>query len=195
MSSIQDIASRNQGFVTASGVSAAGLQRRMLSEAVAAGTLLKLDRGLYCLPETWEDEFVVAQHRFSRGVFSHETALYLHGLIDGAPESLTMTFPRGYNTSNARRAGIITSTAPEGEYELGLTSCVKTIYGNSVVVYDMERTLCDMIRGTAKPDLQLFLPAIKSYLSSSQRNILKLQANAEKLGVGKKINKYLEVLL
>lgn len=90
-----EIAAANKGFVTASAVEAHGVQNRELSKAVKRGDLVKIVRGLYCTPETWEDEYVAAQYRFARGVFSHDTALYLLGLSDSAPEILTMTFPRG----------------------------------------------------------------------------------------------------
>lgn len=192
--SILKIAADHEGFVTAAAVSSAGLQRRLLSEAVATGVLIRVDRGLYCLPETWEDEYVIAQHRFSRGVFSHDTSLYLQGLSDRAPESLTLTFPRGYNTSNVRQLGIVSKVAPRGQFELGLTIAT-TMYGNEVTIYDAERSLCDMIRGTSDPDTQVFVPALKSYLSSSRRNTPKLQDVAERLGVARKMNGYLGVLL
>lgn len=153
-----------------------------------------MGRGLYCTPDAWEDEYVVVQHRFARGVFSHDTALYLLGLSDSAPEALTMSFPRGYNPSSAKRAGIVTKSSPEGLHDLGLVE-VETPYGNLVRASNAERTLCDMLRGTASPDLQLLSPAMRAYLSSPGRSLPKLQEYAEELGVGRKIRRYLEVLL
>ncbi len=155
---------------------------------------MRVERGLYCTPDTWEDEYVVAQHRFARGVFSHDAALYLLGLSDAAPEVLTMSFPRGYNPSSAKLAGIMTKSSPEGLHDLGVAEVV-TPYGNTVRVYDTERTLCDMLRGTASPDLQLLSPAMRAYLSSKGRDLPKLQSYSEKLGVAGKVRKYLEVLL
>lgn len=194
MESIENIAFEDGGFITATGATRRGVQRRALSAAVEAGTLVRVDRGLYCLPETWEDEYVVAQHRYTRGVFSHDTALYLLGLSDQAPEKLTMTFPRGYNTTLARRFGVIAKSAPKDRFELGGTTA-ETPYGNEVAVYDAERTLCDMMRGAAEPDKQLLIPAMKGYLSSGKREIVKLQDCARALGVSGKMNAYLEVLL
>lgn len=162
--------------------------------AVNRGVLIKIDRGLYCLPNAWEDEYLIAQHRYSRGIFSHDTALYLLELSDQAPESLYMTFPRGYNTSHPRNSSIVTKTAPKNEFRLGLMEA-RSPYGNRIVSYNAERTLCDMLRGTAHPDTQLFIPALKTYLSDSSRNVVKLQGYAAKLGVSKKMKSYLEVLL
>lgn len=158
------------------------------------GKLVKVERGLYCTPETWEDEYVTAQHRFARGIFSHDTALYLLGLSDSAPESLTMSFPRGYNPSSAKKSRITTKSSPNGLHDLGLTE-LTTPYGNTARVYNSERTLCDMLRGTSSPDLQLLSPAFRSYLSSNERDLPKLQSYAKKLGVATKVRKYMEVLL
>ena len=97
--------------MTASEAKARGIQNRELADAVDRGELVKTARGLYCTPETWEDEYVRAQHRFARGIFSHDTALYLLGLSDSVPESLTITFPRGYNPSSAKKSGIIAKSS------------------------------------------------------------------------------------
>lgn len=171
-----------------------GIRSRNLADAVRSNKLVRIARGLYCTPDTWEDEYVVAQHRFTRGVFSHDTALYLLGLCDSAPESLTMSFPRGYNPSSAKREGIVAKSSPEGLHDLGLAE-LTTPYGNAVCAYGAERTLCDMLRGTSSPDLQLLSPAFRSYLSSGACNLPKLQSFADKLGVAAKVRKYMEVLL
>ena len=105
-----------------------------------------------------------------------------------------MSFPRGYNPSAAKDAGIITKSSPFDLHELGETEAV-TPYGNVIRTYNAERTLCDMLRGTRTPDLQLLGPAFHSYLASSSRSLPKLQSYAEKLGVAKKVRRYLEVLL
>ncbi len=190
----EEIATANNGFLTASAARDNGVQSRDLADAVGRGELVRVARGLYCTPDTWEDEYVVAQHRFARGVFSHDTALYLLGLCDSAPESLTMSFPRGYNPSAAKAEGIVTKSSPEGLHDLGITE-LTTPYGNAVRAYDAERTLCDALRGTSSPDLQLLSPAFRSYFSSGGRNLPKLQSFADKLGVTAKVRRYMEVLL
>lgn len=189
-----EIAESNNGFITTANVTSCSIQRRELTRAVKEGRLVKVERGLYRTPEAWEDEYVVTQHRFARGVFSHDTALYLLSLSDQAPEKLTLSFPQGYNTSVAKKSEIITKSSPEGLHELGITE-LGTPYGNKVRTYDAERTLCDMLRGTISPDTQRLNPAIRSYLTSSIRSLPKLLEYAEVLGVKNKIRKYLEVLL
>ena len=189
-----EIAEDQNGYVSASQATAAGIPRRKLAEAVGRGNLVQVERGLYALPETWEDPYFIAQHRFSRGVFSDDTALFLHGMTDRAPFSLTMTFPRGYNATPAREAGMICRTCADEVLELGLIT-LTTQHGNTVRTYDLERTLCDLVRGQSTVDAQIVTPAMQAYAKSPARDIAKLIEYSRTLGVEKKIRTYLEVLL
>ncbi len=194
MGVLVDMAEAGGGFLTTSEVSAAGIARHQLSAAVASGDLLWVTRGLYVLPQVWEDDYVIAQHRFARGVFSHGSALLLRGLSDRTPDKLTMTFPRGYNTTKVLSAGIIAKTISSDLMDLGLGVAV-TPFGNQVSTYDAERTLCDMVRGQAVYDVELVNPAMRSYLTSSERDIGKLLKYAAQLRVEPKIRNFIEVLL
>lgn len=194
MSDVAKMARENNGYISSAQVTSAGMPRRLLAEAVAAGELVQVERGLYALLDTWEDELYITQHRFSKGIFSDETALYLHGMTDRAPFSLTMTFPRSYNASAARGAGIVCRTCADDV--LGLGRCeVRTPYGNSVRAYDIERTLCDIVRGQKVVDSQVVVPAMRAYAANRDRNVSKLMGYARKLGVERKIRSYMEVLL
>jgi predicted transcriptional regulator of viral defense system len=191
---ILEIAQGSNGFISASQATSAGIPRRCLSELVAAGKLVQVERGLYSLPDAWEDEFVIAQHRFARGVFSHESALFLHDLTDRTPPFLTMTFPRSYNASRVRKAGIIARTCAESVLGLGLIQ-ISTPSGNMVKAYDRERTLCDAVRGQLVVDVQIVNPAMKTYATMRGKDIGKLLAYARELGVERKIRNYMEILL
>ncbi|MCD2432470.1 type IV toxin-antitoxin system AbiEi family antitoxin domain-containing protein [Paraeggerthella hominis] len=189
-----EIAKGQNGYVSASQATAAGIPRRKLAEAVGKGELVQIERGLYALPETWEDPYLVAQYRFARGVFSDDAALFLHGMTDRAPFFLTMTFPRGYNATPAREAGIVCRTCADEVLELGLTE-LTTQHGNVVRAYDLERTLCDLVRGQGTVDSQVVTPAMQAYARSPERDVAKLVEYARRLGVERKIRTYLEVLL
>lgn len=189
-----EMAESGNGYVSASQATEAGIPRRKLTEAVRKGNLIQVARGLYALPETWEDPYLVAQHRFARGVFSDDTALFLHGMTDRAPFSLTMTFPRGYNATPARKAGVICRTCADDVLGLGIME-LTTQHGNVVRVYGPERTLCDLVRGQRTVDSQVVIPAMQSYAKSPKRDVQKLVGYARSLGVERKIRNYLEVLL
>lgn len=194
MNQLLMIAQSTNGYVTSSQVTAEGIPRRLLKVAVETGALVQIERGLYSLPDTWEDDLFIAQHRFARGIFSDETALYLHGLTDRAPFSITMTFPRSYNTSSARGSGIACRTCANEVIGLGMVM-VKTQFGNVVRAYNVERTLCDVVRSQKTIDSQVVIPAMRAYARRTDRDPAKLMRYAQQLGVEAKIRGYLEVLL
>lgn len=189
-----NIAKKQNGYITATDATRMGIPRRKLSEAVTKGDLQQIERGLYALPDVWEDEYVMAQHRFSRGIYSHETALFLHGLTDRTPETLTMTFSRGYNTSAVKKTGLIAKTVSGNLLDLGI-SRLETPFGNEIIAYNIERTLCDIVRGKASPDPQVVTPAMKLYAASKEKDINLLLDYAKKLSVVGKVRTYMEVLL
>ena len=190
---IHSILRDNNGYITTAQVTSASVPRRCLNELVLTGDIYKVDRGIYALPETWEDELYIMQYRFSKGIISHGTALYLHSMTDRTPHKYTMTFPHGYNPSSAKKQGIVAKVTSEF-YELGIVE-VTSPCGNALKAYDIERTLCDIVRGRNADDIQLVNQAMKAYAASNKKNIAKLVDYAEKLRVKRKILRYIEVLL
>lgn len=184
----------NNGFITASQITDAGFQRRLLGELVSTGKLYKAERGIYALPDAWEDEMFFLQYRYSKGVFSHETALYLHGLSDRTPIAFTMTFPHGYNSIGVKKSGITVKFAKPEIYGLGIVE-MPSPNGNPVKVYDIERTLCDIVKGNNACEIGIVNGAMKSYAASREKNLSKLISYAERLRVKPKILRYMEVLL
>lgn len=191
---IQEILKNNNGIVTTTQITEAGIPRRCLSSMVDSGVIYRVDRGIYALPETWEDELFFMQYRFSKGVFSHETTLYLHGMTDRTPIRYTMTFPFGYNTSNVKKNNIIAKSSSKDTYELGIIT-MSSPAGNPINVYDIERTLCDIVKGRHRSDIQVINQAMKTYAGSMDKDIAKLMSYADQFRVKPKILRYMEVLL
>jgi len=191
---IHEILKENKGFITADHAAKAEIPRRCLSDMTKAGVLYKVDRGIYSLSDAWEDDFYFLQYRFSKGIFSHETALYIHNMTDRTPISYTMTFPAGYNTGNVRSQRVTAKLATMHNYDLGIIDLMSPS-GNPLKVYDIERTLCDIVKIKHGGDIQVINQAMKMYAGSKSRDIAKLIGYAERLRVKSKILTYMEVLL
>jgi len=191
---IQQILKKNNGIVMTTQVTEAGIPRRCLSAMVESGAIYRVERGIYALPEAWEDELFFMQYRFSKGIFSHETALYLHDMTDRTPIRYTMTFPFGYNTGSVKKQGIIAKLSSDDTYELGIIMA-SSPSGNPIKVYDIERTLCDIVKARHRSDIQVINQAMKTYASSKNKDIAKLMRYADRLRVRPKVSKYMEVLL
>jgi len=184
----------NNGFITTAQITNAGIQRRTLSELVSKGRIYRVERGIYSLPDTWEDDMFYLQHRFDKGIFSNETALYLHGLSDRTPIAYTMTFTHGYNAQSVKKSGVVAKFVIAENYELGITRLM-SLCGNPLKVYDKERTLCDIVKGYNSCEIGLINTAMKAYAYSRDKNITRLISYAEQLRVKPKILRYMEVLL
>lgn len=187
------IKNAKNGVVTSRKVTEQGVHRGILQEMVRNGELIQYSRGIYMLPDEWEDEFYLLQQKYKKGVFSHSTALYLHGYSDRVPLRFHMTFPTKYNSPSLKKANVDVSRVKNDNYELGITELI-TPAGNQVVAYDLERSLCDVLRGSGD-DIQVVQYAMKKYASSRQRDINKLMRYAKQLHVEPKIRRYMEVLL
>lgn len=188
------IATQNNGIVTTAMVVADGYSRGSLKYLSDKGLLEKTARGIYILPEIWEDEFVNLQGRFKRGVFSHETALFLWDLTDRTPNYYYMTFPTSYNTTKPKEEGVRCKRVKKELYDLGIVS-VLTPSGNSVKAYNMERTLCDLLRSNSQTDIQIITEAFKRYVNRADKNIPLLSEYSKVFRVANKLRAYMEVLL
>ncbi|ODR53712.1 transcriptional regulator [Eisenbergiella tayi] len=194
MEMIIKMAKENNGIVTTAMVVAAGFSRGNLKYLVDRGKLERPSRGIYILPEVWEDEFLNLQSRFRRGIFSHETALFLWDLTDRTPNYYYMTFPSSYNLAKPKENHVKCVQSAKTLYGLGIT-ILRTPGGNEVKVYCMERTLCDILRPNSRVDIQIVTDAFKRYTARQDKNIPLLSEYAKKLKVEKRLRAYLEVLL
>ena len=104
-----------------------------------------------------------------------------------------MTFPKGYNAPSLKQENLIVKRVVPENYEFGRIE-IESPSGNPIRVYDLERTLCDILRGSGS-DVQIVGEAMKRYAASKDKNIHKLMQYAEQLHVKPKVLRYMEVLL
>ena len=193
-SEIEKNANKNGGYFLAKDTEAFGITREALSTYVKAGKLQRVRNGVYLLPEKFEDEMFSIQATVPRAIYSHDTALYLHDLCDRDPLKYTVTVPYGYNSATLRNKNVRVRTDKKETHNNEVVEC-KTIYGNKVRVYDIERTLCDCLKPRAGVDIALITDAFKRYAESSNKDLHKLMTYAKSIGVDKKVRSYMEVLV
>lgn len=191
---IMQMVKENNGTITSGEVTKAGLSRWSLKILVDSGKLERSARGVYILPELWDDEMYNLQVQFNRGIFSGETALFLNDLTDRTPNRYQMTFPIGYNVTSLKNKNVKAIRTKEEFYELGIVT-VLTPGGNPVKTYSREKTLCDILRGISNTDIQIVSEAFKQYARSKEKNIPLLSEYGKILRVEKRLRSYLEVLI
>jgi len=104
-----------------------------------------------------------------------------------------MTFPFGYNPGNVLKRGVVAKVTSEETYPLGIMT-LSSPSGNTLKVYDVERTLCGMVKTRHKADIQVVNKAMRMYAGSRDKDIARLMDYAHRLRVKPKILTYLEIL-
>jgi predicted transcriptional regulator of viral defense system len=191
---LQTSLTKNGGIITAGQANEAGISNERLRLLVKSGELEKASFGVYILPDEFVDKMYAAQLRRPKIIYSHETALFLHDLTDRDPIRYTVTVPTGYNTVKLRDDGFSVFNIKRGLHELG-ASRLPTMFGHTVTVYGLERSICDCLRSRNQMDIAVVTDAIKRYAKRKEKNLNTLMKMAETFGVAKPLRSYMEVLL
>ena len=182
-----------KGYMTTEMIMSQGIPFNRIDEWLSSDKIEKADRGVYCLPGTKRDELALIQYRYDRCIFSGITALSLHGLSDHISEYHHVTLPQGYNPSSLKDCPwkiSVTRSVPK-IYELGKTT-IETDYGNTVNVYDKERSLCDVLRGKGMSPF-IVRTAMKRYLTSPEKDTGLLLDYADTLHVKDRVIRYIDL--
>lgn len=161
---------------------------------VSEGKTERIVRGVYVLPDLLEDEMYIMQKKYPNLIYSHETALFLHELSDRTPFEYSVTVPSGYkvvsNISERFKIYYI-------KKDLHLMGVIKgkTSFGNTIRLYNTERTVCDILRSKNRIDVQIFSDALKRLEKKKQLDSILLLEYTRKLKVEKILNTNMEVLL
>ena len=191
---LDNLVENGNGYLCTSQVVDAGVSKPTLAEYVSQRKMERVAQGVYLAEDAWPDELYLLCLSNSRVVFSHETALMLHGLMEREPKITSVTVKAGYNASHLRRRGIRVYQVKPDVYDLGIVD-VQTSFGNTVRAYDMDRTICDILRFKDTMDVQVFQYAMKEYMASTYKNLNHLMEYAKRLGIESAMRTYTEVML
>jgi predicted transcriptional regulator of viral defense system len=191
---IERLLAERKGIIKLSEVVDAGISKQYFGQYASEESLERVARGIYATAQAWLDDMYILQLRYPHAIFSHETALYLHGLNDREPTILTVTVKSGYNATLLRKQRVKVYSLPEEKYSIGATEA-NTMFQHLVKVYNTERTICDILRNRNEIEIQDLTDSIKTYARSREKNLPLLMRYAELFGVEKQVRTYMEVLL
>ena len=154
----------------------------------------KVGPGMYASKDDIVDELLVLHKRCPKGVISHDEALYYYGLIDREPLSHTITVYSGFNASRLIKSGYTVYYVNKDLLNVGKVNVIDN-FGNEIPMYDLERTIIDLIRNRSKFEIQDFTTALKTYAKRPDKNLSKLYEYAKAFRVDKTLRTYMEVLL
>ena len=95
---VMDMAYRNNGIVRMREIEDIGISSKTITRLVEKGKLKKASKGIYVTID-FNDKYYLAYVRCRQGIFSHESALILNGVMEYNDKLiLNITIPSHYNT-------------------------------------------------------------------------------------------------
>ena len=180
------------GYLTTKDVNDNNIPRFYLTKLIKEGKIERVSRGVYIKKNELVDEFVILQSKSKNAIYSNTTALYLHGFSNRIPIKYDITINSGYNGSLQKEKNVNLFYTKRELLELGVID-YKLDSGNIIRVYDLDKTICDIIKNKKKIDAEIFNKAIREYFYSKKKNTLKLYEYAKRMNIYNKVRDVFEV--
>lgn len=191
---LEKLIDKQHGTVLSADLDLYEIPRTYLQMMVADGKLERVERGVYVSTDAIEDELFSMQTKYPKLIYSHETALYLHGLSDRTPFEYSASVPSGYKVVGSVAERFKIYYIKKELHELGIET-VQSSHGNPIKTYNIERTICDLIRSRNRIDVQILNEALKRFVKLKSTDLSMLMDYAKKLKIDAVLKNYLEVLL
>lgn len=190
---ILKIMKKNNEIITPSQLEKKGISRVYLSRMEREGIIEKIDRGIYVTKDFKYDEYYLFQLKYPKAVFSYNTALYFYEMTERTPIKMDVTVYREYNPHRFKDFINVHKISKE-LYNLGVTE-KRSPQGMKVKTYNLERTVCDIIKDKDSIDIEIRNKAIKKAIKSKEFNASKMFEYAKKMNIYDKVKNYMEAII
>lgn len=191
---IKKLLKRNNGIITTKQIEEIGISRVYIKQFIESGTIERVKKGIYISRDMLEDEFYIFQLKNKNAIFSYNTAMYLFRAGERTPDKIDVTVYSGYNVQrfpNNMRVHYVKKDL----LNLGVV-IVNSPSGFKVKVYNMERTICDILKdrntGVDKEQTNKF---IRNMIVHNQVDINKIYEYAKKLKCTKQLETVMEWII
>lgn len=185
---IKQIMVENNGYITTELIKPLNISRSCFNILEKNNEIEKISRGIYMSTNIIEDSYYIFQQRYSKTIFSHMNVLYFYGLTEIYPGDFTVTVPNSYHVDNINEK-CDAFYVNDADYELRISE-VETPAGNKVKAYDVERTICDIIRSKSRMDLEQVKKSVKMYIKSDYKNLNRLSEYSNKMKINKEVMEF-----
>ena len=190
---ILKIMKENNEIITPSILEEKGISRVYLSKMEKEGIIEKIDRGIYVTEDFKYDEYYLFQLKYPKAIFSYNTALYFYEMTERTPIKMDVTVYREYNPHRFKDLVNVYKVSKE-LYNLGVTER-KSPQGMKVKTYNLERTVCDIIKDNASLDIETRNKAIKKCIKSKEFSASRMFEYAKKMNIYDKVKNYMEAII
>ena len=175
---------------------AAGLAKYDVCNLNHDGHLERIHHGYYKLANNYDiTEEQILEALLPEGIVCVESALFYYGYSDFTPRLWTLAVPRTISRAKIKIDDVPIKVyyIPNQYYELGKISA--DFDGTTLSIYDRERTICDCFKYRTRLDNELFNKAIHTYVADEQKSLRHLSKYAREMGLFKRVNELMEVML
>lgn len=190
---ILKIMKNNNEIITPVQLEEKGISRVYLSKMEEEGIIERIDRGIYVTKDFKYDEYYLFQLKYPKAIFSYNTALYFYEMTERTPIKMDVTVYREYNPHRFKDLVNVYKVSKE-LYNLGVTE-KKSPQGMKVKTYNLERTVCDIIKDKDCLDIETRNKAIKKCIKSKEFNASKMFKYAKKMNIYDKVKNYMEAII
>lgn len=188
-----NIINKYNGVITAKEAENIGISRVHLKKMTDKGIIQRIEHGIYTTDKFIYDEYYLFQLKHPNIIFSYNTALYLQNMTEKTPSKMDVTAKRNTNLSTYKDK-INLYRVNDDILDLGKVQ-LKTIYGNIVNSYNLERTICDILNNKSNIDIEIANKAIKKCIKTKNFNTNKMFEYAKKLKIYNKVKYYMEAII
>jgi len=185
---LTELMRNNNGYITSKLITNLGFHRMYLSLMESRNIIKKVASGIYVSYNKKDiDNLYIFSLNNPKAIFSHLTALHLYGIYDKEKnEKYDITVPHKYHNKNNNIHNVHYIT--DKYYKLGIKE-IKTPNGNIVYVYDVNKSICDIIKN--KVNEKTIRNCMKKYIEK-YNDLEKLIYYADNLKVKDQVLKFYE---
>ena len=190
---ILKIMKKNNELITPAQLEEKGISRVYLSNMEKEGIIERIERGIYVTKDFKYDEYYLFQLKYPKAIFSYNTALYFYEMTERTPIKMDVTVYREYNPHRFKDFVNVYKVSKE-LYDLGVIE-KKSPQGMKVKTYNLERTVCDIIKDKDSIDIEIRNKAIKKCIKNKEFNASKMFEYAKKMNIYDKVKNYMEAII
>lgn len=190
---IRPLFEANNGVVSVQTLLNKGVSYYDINKSLANKTLIKLKRGVYKWAETEPNELAEVAFMIPNGVFCLLTACFYYGLTTSVPSQIHLAIADDRHVVLPDYPPIKLYYWNNTPFQLGVTTVL--VDNQPILIYDMEKTICDVIRHRQKLGFEVLKEILKNYVNRKDCNFNRLHQYAKALKIEKKVNDFVNILL
>ncbi|MCB0707212.1 MAG: type IV toxin-antitoxin system AbiEi family antitoxin domain-containing protein [Saprospiraceae bacterium] len=180
------------GVLTTKELDANGVSYYHIKQLLVAGDIERIKQGVYRLREMTNDEMIEVQKLIPHGVFCMYSAALLHDLTTFTPSEYHVAIPHKSKVTLPAYPPIKIYYWDGSLYSLGQEE--RNINEIPIRVFDVEKTICDIVKFRSKTGEDMAKEVLKEYLMIKSKNLNKLLAYSKKLKIYTVLKNYVSIL-